>query len=71
MLRGLRRYLDPRTFIKFYMDQVTVKNPIKTKMLTSFLVGGAGDYACQRIEFRFVPRMPDNDDEEENEGKGA
>ena len=45
--------MKPKSLVKSYMDHVTVKNPIKTKMITSFIIGALGDYACQRIETKF------------------
>lgn len=57
------RYLDPRTAVGLYLDQITVKNPIKTKMITSFVIGSLADYACQLIEHRLenntVPEPPE------------
>ena len=52
-MKEFARRMNPKSLVKSYMKQVTVKNPIKTKMITSFIIGALGDYACQRIENKF------------------
>jgi len=42
----LRKYLHPKNLLNFYTEQVTIRNPIKTKLFTGFLFGSIGDIIC-------------------------
>ena len=42
----LKKLFHPKNILNFYIEQVTIKNPIKTKIFTGFLFGSLGDMIC-------------------------